>query len=353
MVNALKSRFGRIVPKSGDRYSSNPEAYNQFMAGLRESYSVRYETLQSAVEHLSAAIEHDREFALAHAWLAYVTMNIYFSFDATPARVETAERRYSLALAIDPALPEANLAKAFILWSPAKNFQHAEAIAALEQVLEARPNLEQAHNRMCSICLHIGRLEEARIALENAQRANPKNLQIPARSIALMRLWSGDFAQAEKAGEAWIRESPGDPQALWHHSQPALMNGDLDAAERRLTAALRLRPDDPLLISLQALLHSRRGQTGPALECALRALSFPVVNGHTHHLYYQIACVYSVLRQTDQAMAWLERSVESGFPCWPFFKLDPHLESLRERSAFGKLVSDLERKWTVLKISRL
>jgi len=353
VVNALNSRFGRIVPKSGDRYSSNPEAYNQFMAGLRESYSVRYETLQSAVEHLSAAIEHDREFALAHAWLAYVTMNIYFSFDPTSARVETAERHLLLALALDPALPEANLAKAFILWSPAKNFQHAEAIGALEQVLEARPNLEQAHNRMCSICLHIGRLEEARIALENAQRANPKNLQIPAKQMALVHLWSGDFTQAEKAGEAWIRESPGDPQALWHHSQPALMNGDLDTAEWRLTAGLKLRPDDPLLISLQGMLQARRGQTGPAMEGAMRALSFAVVNGHTHHLYYQIACIYAVLRETDKAKAWLERSADTGFPCWPFFKLDPHLENLRGEPAFGKLVSDLERKWTAVKISRL
>lgn len=353
VVNALSSRRGRIVTNIGRRYSSNPEAYKRFMAGLRESYSVRYETLQSAVEHLSAAIEHDPEFALAHAWLAYVTMNIHFSFDPTPARVETAERHYRLALAIDAALPEANLAKAFILWSPAKNFQHAEAIAALEQVLEARPHLEQAHNRMCSICNHIGRLEEARIALENAQRANPKNLQIPARHIALTHLWSGDFAQAEKAGEAWIRESPGDPQALWHHSQPALMNGDLNAAEWRLTAALKLRPDDPLLISLQAMLHARRGQTGLAMETAMRALSCPVLNGHTHHLYYQIACVYAVLREADQAMAWLERSAESGFPCWPFFKVDPHLENLRYTPAFSNLVSDLEREWTALKIGRL
>jgi len=85
----------------------------------------------------------------------------------------------------------------------------------------------------------------------------------------------------------------------------------------------------------------------------MRALSFAVVNGHTHHLYYQIACIYAVLRETDKARAWLERSADTGFPCWPFFKLDPHLENLRGEPAFGKLVSDLERKWTAVKISRL
>jgi tetratricopeptide (TPR) repeat protein len=57
------------------------------------------------------------------------------------------------------------------LWSPAKNFQHAEAIAALELVLAARPNLDRAHNRMATICQHIGRLEEARIAHEQSLRS--------------------------------------------------------------------------------------------------------------------------------------------------------------------------------------
>jgi serine/threonine protein kinase len=346
VVESLQSRFYPSVPKTRERYTGDPQAYNEFMEGLRESYSIRHETLESAVEHLSTAIERDPQFALAHAWLAYVTMNIYYSFDPRPARVDAAEQHYHRALEIDPTLPEANLAKAFILWSPAKNFQHAEAIAALEKVLEARPNLEQAHNRMSSICMHIGRFEEARIAHEKAQRAIAKNPQI-------IYLWSGDFARAEKAGEVWIRESPGDHQGLWFHPQPALMTGDLESAERRLASGLKLLPNEPLLISLQGILHARRNERDPALECALRALGFPPATGHFHHVYYQAACVYAVLGETHRAMAWLERAAETGFPCWPFFKLDPHLENLREDRAFKKLVADLERKWSSLKIERL
>jgi serine/threonine protein kinase len=47
-------------------------------------------------------------------------------------------------------------------------------------------------------------------------------------------------------------------------------------------------------------------------------VDFPLSFGHAHHTYYQIACVYAVLGETGKAMAWLERSVESGFGCWPF-----------------------------------
>jgi hypothetical protein len=63
------------------------------------------------------------------------------------------------------------------------------------------------------------------------------------------------------------------------------------------------------------------------------------------------SCVINVKDKTpwesrgegDKAMAWLERSVDSGFACWPFFLVDPHLESLRGEAEFKRLVADLER----------
>ena len=130
------------------------------------------------------------------------------------------------------------------------------------------------------------------------------------------------------------------------------MNGDLDAAERRLAAGLKLYPDEPLIVSIQGILHARRNQPDLALQCVRRALDTPRSFGHTHHTYYQIACAYAVLRETDKAMAWLERSADSGFPCWPFFRVDPHLESLREQPAFRRLVAQLEDQYTALKIER-
>jgi tetratricopeptide (TPR) repeat protein len=350
VVESLQSRFPRAVPKSRDRYSSDPEAFDEFVSGLRESYSDRPETLQSAVAHLSIAVERDPEFALAHATLSYVCMHMDFEFDPQHAWLERAEHHCRVALMLDPALPEGHSAQAFILWSPAKNFQHADAIAALEQVLAAQPNNERAHNRMATICLHIGRLQEARIAHEQAQRSNPKTRSI---NLWAFYLYSGDFARLEEAAEAHIRERPVTTYALASHSQPPLYSGDLDLAEQRLTAALNQLPDEPLIVSLQGMLHARRNQTDLALQCVRKALDSPSSFGHTHHTYYNIACVYAVLGDKDKAMAWLERTVNTGFACWPFFRIDPHLESLREEPEFKRLVAYLEHKYTALKIQRL
>jgi len=350
VVESLQTRFPRTMPKSRDRYSSDPEAFEEFMAGLRESYVDREETLRSADRHLSKAVERDPEFALAHAWLSQVSMQIHFNYDAQRTWLEKAEHHCHRALALDPGLPEGHWARSAILWSPAKNFQHAEAIAALEQVLAARPNFDRAHNRMASICWHIGRFHEARMAHEQAMRSNPKNRTY---NLEFIYLYSGDFSRAEDAAQAWLREAPGNWSACAYGPQPPLMTGDLNLAERRLEAGLKLYPDDPLLLSLQGTLHCRRKETRPAIECVRKAIDLPITLGHAHHTYYQVASVYAVLGETEKAMAWLERSVETGNPCWPFFKLDPHLENLRAEPRFQRLVAALEREYTALQISRL
>jgi serine/threonine protein kinase/Flp pilus assembly protein TadD len=350
VVEALQSRFPRTVRKSRDRYSSDPEAFDEFMAGLRESYSDGKESLRSADGHLSRAVERDPEFALAHAWLSHVSMQIHFYFDTQRTWLEKAEHHCHRALALDPELPEGHWARSAILWSPAKNFQHADAIAALEQVLAARPNFDRAHNRMAAICWHIGRFKEARMAHEQAMRSNPKQRTY---NLEYIYLCSGDFARAEEAAQAWLREAPGNRVSPWYVPQPPLMTGDLNLAEQRLAAGLKLYPDDPMLISLQGMLHARRNEAAAALECVRKALDLPLTFGHAHHTYYQVACVYAVLGETEKAMAWLERSVDTGNPCWPFFKIDPHLENVRPDPRFQRLVANLERQYTALKISRV
>jgi TolB-like protein/tetratricopeptide (TPR) repeat protein/predicted Ser/Thr protein kinase len=350
VVEALQTRFPRTVRKSRDRYSSDPEAFDEFMAGLRESYSGRRETIESAIQHLSSSVERDPEFALAHATLSYMCTNMHFQFDPQRTWIEKAEDHCERAMALDPALPEGHLARSWILWSPEKNFQHADAIAALEQVLAGQPNLERAHNRMSTICWHIGRMEEARIAHELARRSNPKT---KTQNLEFIDLYSGNFARAEEGSRVWLGEAPESPYALTFSVTCALFIGDLELAGQRMTGSAKHHQDDPLFVTLQGLLCARRNQIGPALECARKALDSPGSLGHIHHAYHQIAGIYALLGDTEKAMAWLERTVDTGFPCWSFFRIDPNLESLRDLPAFQTLIASLERKYTALKIRRL
>ena len=304
--------------------------------------SDRPEAIESAIQRLSRAVERDPEWALAHAWLSIVSMNMHFEFDPRPTLLEKAEYHCRRALMLDPALPEAHLAQAWILWSPAKGFQHLDAISALEQVLAVHPNLERAHHRMSAIGAHIGRLHESLVAHERARRSNPKTR---TANLEFYYLYSGDFARAEEAGEALSRERPGSSNAVYFHPLPALVRGKLELAEQRVATGLELFPDDPHYLSLQGILHARRNDMRQRSSvCERRSkCRAPSVTRIMSITKSPVSTQY--LGATDKTMAWLERSVDTGFACWPFFRIDPHLEPLREKAEFKQLVTDLERKY--------
>lgn len=68
--------------------------------------------------------------------------------------------------------------------------------------------------------------------------------------------------------------------------------------------------------------------------------------GHSHHTYYQIACALALTGRRDTAFEWLERSVSTGFACWPYFLKDFCLASLRSLPAFELLISALQAKYS-------
>jgi hypothetical protein len=87
------------------------------------------------------------------------------------------------------------------------------------------------------------------------------------------------------------------------------------------------------------------GNAEAALDCMTNACASPKSFGHAHHTYYQVACILAALGRHQEAFEWLERSVSTGFACWPFFLKDPCLQNLRGLSEFEVLVSSLQAKY--------
>ena len=85
---------------------------------------------------------------------------------------------------------------------------------------------------MATICMHIGRIEEGRIAHEQALRSNPLTR---TGNLEYFHIYSGDFARGEEAAEAWFRERPGNLYAqIYAHPLRAVVRepGGCGAAPR-------------------------------------------------------------------------------------------------------------------------
>jgi tetratricopeptide (TPR) repeat protein len=124
-----------------------------------------------------------------------------------------------------------------------------------------------------------------------------------------------------------------------------MMTENWQEAKHLLDEALRLLPEEPLIISLQGVFYALTGRTEQALDCMAKACASPKSFGHAHHTYYQIACILALAGRPETAFEWLERSVSTGFACWPFFLKDPCLESLRVLPEFELLVSSLQARY--------
>jgi DNA-binding winged helix-turn-helix (wHTH) protein/tetratricopeptide (TPR) repeat protein len=339
---ALNRPLGAVIQRR-PRYSKDPLAYAEFMRGYRLSSSGQSALLDEAVQHLSNSVIRDPSFSLGHAVLSVVCATRYFERDPSNVWLEKAEFHCRRALELDPDLPEGHVAKAFLLWSPSQNFQHLEAIAELKQAIALQNNLPQAYNRLGSILAHIGLLDRAREMFERARPFHPR--KAIGQSIVQVYFWNQEYDLAREEIQARRTGNPDNIYMLFFALQLAIITGDLKEAKTLLDEAARVQPEEPLIVSLQGVLYAMTGKDKKALDCLTRACANPKSFGHTHHSYYQFACILALLERHQAAFEWLERSVSTGFACWPFFLKDPSLENLRELPAFDVLVSSLQAKY--------
>jgi DNA-binding winged helix-turn-helix (wHTH) protein/tetratricopeptide (TPR) repeat protein len=343
IATALNRPLHRPAVRQRPRYSKDPLAYAEFVRGYRLSSSGDPALLEEATQRLTNAVTRDTGFSLAHATLSLVCATRHFELDPASIWLEKAEFHCRRALEVDPDLPEGHVANAFLLWGPSKNFQHLEAIAELRRALALQKNLPHAYNRLGTILAHIGLFDHAREMYERGRPFQPK--KAVSHSIVQVHMWNREYDLAREEIRAWRTENPGNKYPVYFAPQLAMMTGDWKEAKSLLDEAVKLLPEEPMIVSLLGVYHALMRRAGPALECLTRACSSAKTFGHAHHTYYQVACILAVLGRPTEAFEWLERSVSTGFACWPFFMKDPCLQNLRGLAEFEVLVSSLQAKY--------
>jgi DNA-binding winged helix-turn-helix (wHTH) protein/tetratricopeptide (TPR) repeat protein len=334
-----------LRPQTGlkQRYSKDQLAYAEFMRGYRLSSTGDYAVAEEAIERLNNAVTRDPSFALAHATLSLACATRFLEVDPAGKWSERAEFHCARALELNRDLPEAHVAKAFLLWSPLKNFQHVDAIFELRKAIALQKNLPRAYSRLGTILAHIGLLDRAREMYERGRPFRPN--KTVNHSIVQVYLWNRELDLAAEEIQAWRGESLSNKYIGYFAAQHALLAGDWSQAKAQLDEQIRIFPEEPLIVSIMGVYWALTGNEERALECVTRACSSAKSFGHAHHMDYQVACIFSLLDRCDVAFEWLDRAVNHGFACWPFFLKDTCLKNLRRLPEFDTLVSSLQAKY--------
>jgi hypothetical protein len=64
-----------------------------------------------------------------------------------------------------------------------------------------------------------------------------------------------------------------------------------------------------------------------------------------HHVAYSLGVAYAQLGRFEDARQWLQRSVDGGFPCYPWFESDTLLATFRRDPGSQEFLRRLRVRW--------
>ena len=330
----------RLTPQEQTRRAKarpvKPEAYEYYLRGIHLQTGSR-SNLQDAIRMLERAVEIDPGFAVAYADLAqsYVAMFFFFAPEQQAQWEFKAHAAVDKALALDPDVAEAHVARGRLLWTPSNRFPHEKALREFRRALALKPNSSEAHAWLAVVYNHVGLLEEGLRHARQALAIDPAHV-IARGQEAMALLGLGRYEETLSI----LQRLPERGIEAAFTAYTLVQAGRLSEARAKLPDILKKNPEDPggMLSLTQALLFAADGKEREAeeqIQKAARKKAF----GHFHHTAFGIACAYARMHKPQKAMDWLEQAAD-GYPCYPAFQREPNLDSLRKEPRF---IAFLER----------
>lgn len=243
--------------------TDNTDAYDAYLRGL--AYSLKTTTSPAnalaAQKYLREAVRLDSKFALAWALLSYVDASGYIiqSLQPTIALREEARKAAETALALEPNLGEAVLAKGYYHYACLKDYD--TAMRYFGQARPLLPNGSRIPESLAYVTRRRGEWDRSESYFNEAEHLDPRNVNLlgeHAGSYIMLRR----FPEALRKLDQVLDITPDDVDTLAIKATVAQAEGDLPRAAA-LLAPLHPNPDNSFVLETQAyqeILERRPGQ---------------------------------------------------------------------------------------------
>ena len=333
IVREIRSR---LTPLQQQRLAAapqvNPTAYEAYLKGLYFSNKRSAQNFVRAIDYFQQAIAADPSYGAAYSGLSNALIGQMFV--GTPA--DKVRERATLAalksIELDPFSPEAHDTLGGIYefydwdWSGAEK-QYRRAI-------ELNQNFAAGHQNLAMFLNSQGRFNEGLTEAQRSQDLDP--LSPFVRTTYCLDLY---FARHyEQAAEKCQQALELDPDFFHAHGNlsgiyVALHKDDRAFYEYQKTAELSGRTPAELAALKQCFQRNgMKGVWGKLLEWLRKA------DGADS---YEIASLYSLLGETDQAFVWLQKAYRERAPFMEFLKQESVFDNVRSDPRFGELLRNL------------
>ncbi len=332
----------RMTDGGGERarYTNNPDAYDSFLRGRVHLVRHTKEGDLAAVSAFENTLRLDPNFAAARAGLAMAAADMHLRFASGPEVQiwgERAKAQARAALGLDSHLAESHLALAAVYGKT--EFDWEQTIEESRRSLELNGSLDLAHYFLSRAFYHLGLLELAASEVRKGLELKGQEQLEPLRLRALFALLEGRYSEAVPLLEELRRLSDlpmGDSylgMAYYYSGQRERGEATLEEQTRSSSAAGAARARSTLASFLAA-----RGERRRARELVEAVTSGSYMD---HHVAYSLGAAQAQLGQPAEAVRWLRKATDSGFPCYPWYARDPLLKPLAADSEFQRLLGDL------------
>jgi eukaryotic-like serine/threonine-protein kinase len=298
--------------------SVDPQAYDFYLQAIAHLQNPPCSEINAAVPLLERAKALEPTFARGRATLGAAYASVFFQCDSNPQWETKANAEIQTALTLDPNLAEAYHARAALLWTRAHGFPHEQAAREEIRALSLNPNFVAAHTNLGAIYAHIGLLDKALLEFNKSVSLEPTAIAARVR-IPRIYQYRAEYQRAVTEYEKY----PPPPSFFWENALGLAHVGRRSEALALIDRADEAIPRNEDVASAHAVLLALGGDTRGVEQKIHQAIEWGQDTSHFHHAEYNIASAYAILGNKRQALEWLKKTADDGFPCYPLFETDP------------------------------
>jgi TolB-like protein/Tfp pilus assembly protein PilF len=323
-----------VTPSEHTRLASarpvNPEAYDAYLKGMQSVYKVTPQDNHTALQYFELALKKDPNYAPAYAaiaelWAGSEKMGFTAPREAGPKAKAAALK----AVELDNTLAQAHVALALVDYF--YEWDWAGADLEFNRAIELNPNYPDVRALHSFYLINMGRPQEGMAEIERALELDPLNSWFQG-------IYADDLMFAGRDDEAIaqyrkvLRTSSGLP---WVHSG---LSGILFRRAKHEESLAEMKAYYAGDREMEEALTRGYAQSGYSGAMRRGADTLVARARKTYVLPSDVAMLYVMAGEKDQALAWLEKGLEVHDPGAPQYSITPDFGTLRNTPRFQALL---------------
>lgn len=227
-----------------------------------------------------------------------------------------------------------------------KNDKYDQALSEHTKAIHINPNMAEVYFNKGNIYSKKGEYDKAIINLTKALQIDPEHAKA-YYSRGILYAKKGDFCKFIADHTKAVQINPEYIKVLpnWEDN----WENETDVTISYLTKAIEINSDNPTAYLLRGHGYYEKKKYDMALSDLIKATK---IDKNYAEAYYNIACIYSIKKDGNLALRYLNKAINCGFNDYELIKEDPDLDNIRAIEGFNELIpaTKIKSKTNILKL---